>query len=711
MAGSPAGGPDNLYELLDTSLAGAYRIERELGGGGMSRVFLAEERALGRRVVVKVLSSDLAHEVSAERFAREIRVSAKLQHPNIVPVLTAGAAADVPYYTMPFIDGESLRARLERLPRGERLPLAQAIEVLRDVARALAYAHERGVVHRDIKPENVLLGYDSAVVADFGVAKAISAAVVRRTDRPDARPATNDVTSVATLTLVGVALGTPAYMAPEQAAGDPAVDHRADVYAWGVLAYELLAGAHPFADRVSVQALITAHLIEQPRALMEVAPNVPVAVGALVTRCLAKRPEDRPATAREIVDALAAAISGDHGPRADRRSAAPGAAQTAPRGEARRWTSRKLVLGAATVAALVVGGAGVAWMTRRAPNAGAKPAAVSPESPATDAYLRGKVRVSSENPRDNESAIVALRQAIAADPSFAPAYAELARAYTIKAFYFAPDSEKKALNEDAEVAVEKALALDSKLAAAYFARGLMVWTPGRRFPHDQAVRAYRQALALDPKLDEAHHQLAVVYLHVGLLDRAQEEIEQTLAINSSNALARFRLGVIDMYRGNYEGAYAIFNSTPLDRNPTLWAFQMATAQFRLGRNREAADLVDKLLRDYPKDEGGVGNSVRAMMLAQAGKRAEAEAAIAKSIELGRNFGHFHHSAYNIASAYALLGNRDQALRWLQDAADDGFPCYPLFAEDRLLDGLRSDPRFKSFLAKLERDWTERKQTL
>ena len=673
------GGPDTLRDLLDRSLSGSYRIERELGGGGMSRVFLAEESALGRRVVVKVLSPERTHDLSAERFAREIRLSARLQHPNIVAVLTAGAAGNVPYYTMPFIDGESLRARLTRLNPGERLPIASAMDILRDVARALAYAHGLGVVHRDIKPENVLLGSDAGVVADFGVAKAMAAA----------RTQGESPLGGATLTQGGVALGTPAYMSPEQAAGDPAVDHRADLYAWGILAYELLSGAHPFAGRKSVQALVTAHLVEQPRPLPEATPTVPSAVGALVMRCLAKSPDDRPSSAREIVETLAA----------------PSETGATPR----RASKRVIVV---AVVAVVASAAGIAYETRWAPNAPtAAPARVSSGSAASDAYLRGKVRVSSENRQDNEAAIVALRQAVAADPTFAPAYAELARAYTIKAFYFAPDSEKKALNEDAEVAVERALALDPNLAEAHFARALMLWTPGRRFPHDQAIRAYRQALALNPTLDEAHHQLAVVYFHVGLFDKADSELGQTLAINPGNTLARFRLGVIDLYRGDFEHAYGIFNSTPLDRNPALWAFQMATAMFRLGRDREAAALIDKFLRDNPKDEGGVGHSVRAMMLAKAGRRREAEAAIAQSLELGRTFGHFHHTAYNIASAYAMLGEREQAIRWLQDAADNGFPCYPLYAGDKQLDGLRADPRFTAFLAKLRQDWEERKRTL
>jgi tetratricopeptide (TPR) repeat protein len=332
-------------------------------------------------------------------------------------------------------------------------------------------------------------------------------------------------------------------------------------------------------------------------------------------------------------------------------------------------------------------------------------------SPAYDSYLRGKVLVASENRADNDAAIQALRKAVSIDPAFAPAHADLARAYAIKSFYFAPDSEKKTLREEAEIAVEKALGLDPNLAEAYFARGLLLWTPSRRFPHEQAVQAYRKALELNPKLDEAHHQIALVFLHIGLLEEARSEIDTALTINPANTLARFRIGVIELYSGNNERAYTIFHSTPLERNPTLWTFQSATALFRLGRDREAMDLLDRFLREFPTDEGGVGASTRAMILAKSGRRSEAEAAIAKAIQLGGSFGHFHHTAYSIAIAYALLGDRQRAIGFLENAADDGFPCYPLFANDVLLDELRAEPRFIALLSRLQREWQERKRIL
>jgi serine/threonine protein kinase len=283
-----------LRERLQATLGIAYTLERELGGGGMSRVFVAQEAALGRRVVVKVLATDLAHELSAERFAREIRVSARLQHPNIVPVLTAGSSNGVPYYTMPYVEGESLRARLDSVGPGAALPASEALSILRDVARALAHAHEHGVVHRDIKPENVLLTRDAAVVADFGIAKAVDVA----------RDASRTRTGATALTQLGMVLGTPAYMAPEQAAGDSASDHRADLYAWAVVAYEILAGRHPFAGKRTAQAVIVAHLTEAPAPLGGVRSDLPPAFVALVMRCLAKAPEERPGSAREVADLM-----------------------------------------------------------------------------------------------------------------------------------------------------------------------------------------------------------------------------------------------------------------------------------------------------------------------------------------------------------------------------------------------------------------------
>ena len=257
----------------------------------MSRVFVAEELRLKRKVVVKVLSPELAQGISVDRFEREIQIVAALQQANIVPVLTAGDTQGLPFYTMPFVEGESLRAHLARGP----LAVTEVIGILRDVSKALAYAHQRGVVHRDIKPDNVLMSGGAAVVTDFGIAKAISAS---RTS-----------SGGATLTQMGTSIGTPAYMAPEQAAGDPQIDARADIYSLGAMAYELLTGQVVFAERTP-QRMLAAHMGETPAPIATFRPDLPSALADLVMRCLAKGPNDRPQSAGDIARVLETITSG-----------------------------------------------------------------------------------------------------------------------------------------------------------------------------------------------------------------------------------------------------------------------------------------------------------------------------------------------------------------------------------------------------------------
>ena len=283
----------DVREALQRTLSGTYTVERELGGGGMSRVFVARDTSLERPVVVKVLSPELAAGVSAERFTRETKLAASLQQANIVPVLAAGVTGDgLPYYTMPFVEGQSLRSRLAK---SGALPVSEVIGIMRDVSKALAYAHERGIVHRDIKPDNVLLSGGTAVVTDFGIAKALTAA---RTD-----------SGGGTLTQLGTAIGTPAYMAPEQAAGDPNVDRRADIYSLGCLAYELLAGQSPFHGRTPAR-MMAAQMGEEPAPITTLRPETPPALAELVMRCLAKDPGARPQAAQDLVQALDSVTSG-----------------------------------------------------------------------------------------------------------------------------------------------------------------------------------------------------------------------------------------------------------------------------------------------------------------------------------------------------------------------------------------------------------------
>lgn len=273
-----------LREQLQQTLGDAYTLERELGGGGMSRVFVAEDTNLERKVVIKVLPPEVAAAINMDRFKQEVEVASKLQHPNIVPVLSSGATEGLPYYTMPLVEGQSLQARIAKYGA---LPIRDVVRILRDVLSALAYAHQNGIVHRDMKPDNVLLGNSGWQVTDFGVAMALSAAA----------PPGSFVTSL------GVALGSPAYMAPEQVAADPSIDHRADIYAAGAIAYEMVSGSQLFPGR-SPQATMVAHAIERPMPLEMKGLSVPGGLAELIMGAVEKNPAARPQSAKEMLDEL-----------------------------------------------------------------------------------------------------------------------------------------------------------------------------------------------------------------------------------------------------------------------------------------------------------------------------------------------------------------------------------------------------------------------
>jgi len=277
----------SISERLLSALGGSYTIERELTGGGMALVFVGEDHDLGRKVVIKILPPELAATVSAERFRREILTVARLQHPHIVPILKAGDVDGLPYFVMPYVDGESIDIRLRR---DGQFSVRETVGIMKDAARALAFAHERGVVHRDIKPGNILLASGSATVTDFGVAKALSSA--RRSGEKG-----NGLTNT------GISLGTVLYMAPEQAAGDPDIDGRADIYSLGVTAYEMLAGTAPFAN-LNPREMLTARLTLPPPPLSTIRKDVPIRLEKLIAKCLAIDPAERLQSAAALVEAL-----------------------------------------------------------------------------------------------------------------------------------------------------------------------------------------------------------------------------------------------------------------------------------------------------------------------------------------------------------------------------------------------------------------------
>lgn len=292
---------------LRRALRNRYRIEREIGAGGMATVYLAQDLKHDRAVALKVLRPELAATLGPDRFPREIRTVAQLSHPHILPLHDSGEASGFLYYVMPFIEGETLRARLDR--DGE-LGVHDAVRLLAQIVDALSCAHKHGVIHRDIKPENVMLSGRHALVADFGISKAVS----------------RSATSGNQLTTVGIALGTPTYMSPEQAMGEPDVDHRADIYAIGAVGYEMLTGRPPFAGP-SAQMILASHVTEHPRPVTERRAAVPALLNQIIMKCLAKNPADRWQTADELLPLLeqAATPSGGMTPTATRpvKAAAP----------------------------------------------------------------------------------------------------------------------------------------------------------------------------------------------------------------------------------------------------------------------------------------------------------------------------------------------------------------------------------------------------
>ena len=316
----------DVLHRLTSALADRYRLERELGAGGMATVYLAHDVKHERDVAIKVLHPDLGAALGAERFLSEIKTTAKLQHPHILALLDSGAADGLLYYVMPFIAGETLRARLER---ERQLPIDDALRIAREVADALGAAHALGIVHRDVKPENILLQNGHAIVADFGIALAVQAAGGQR------------------MTQTGLSLGTPQYMSPEQAMGERTIDARADIYALGAVTYEMLTGDAPFTGS-SVQAIVARVLTEKPQSIRTVRDTVPIGAEQAVLRALSKLPADRFATAAEFSTALAntgyGSTSGN-----DARLAA-----TAPR-RSRRTT---VIVGTFALVAVAVGAVG-----------------------------------------------------------------------------------------------------------------------------------------------------------------------------------------------------------------------------------------------------------------------------------------------------------------------------------------------------------------
>ena len=790
-------------------MLGPYRLGARLGEGGMGDVFQATER-LDRTVAIKLLRDRAVSDPAVrERFQREARAASALNHPHICTVHDVGEANGQPYLVMERLDGETLR---ERLLRG-RLPLTELLDLAVQVADALDAAHAHGIVHRDIKPTNIFITRrGQAKVLDFGLAKAL------KLEASDERADT--ATAAASLTELGVAMGTAAYMSPEQARGEP-LDARSDLFSYGVVLYEMATGGRPFQGTTDA-LLFDAILNREPAPLRTVRPDAPAAFDQLVAQLLAKDRNARvqssaallraleklrqdavagarnepPVTgatrmpspsrwvaaaaillvaggfaysklAREatppihslailpfdnrsgavpddVIQGLADAISGElarvptlevmprtmtapyvDGTRSAQQigrdlkvDAVLRSVVTAPSDGIRLevslvesvggrvvW-SRTYQRGRAEFFALQKDlASGVSRAVGVTPAVAVAPpmAAAPPVNPqAYDLYLRGRYHAGRWSEPELDEAIGLLEQAVMLEPSFGLAQALLGSAYTTKSFNYRPNDPQ--WREKGYAAVEKALALDPQSPDAHFARGQLLWQPSLGFPHRDSLAEYRIAIAGRQNFDDAWHHRGIVLTHIGHLDGALRAVRRAIELNPANTLARFRLTPALNYQLKFEEAMTNLRRVPRDVYPSQWIYHMAWALVSLGRFEDASREIEAALLANAVDQGGVIHAVRALLRAKTGDRKGAEADVRAAVTLGKGFGHFHHTAASLGEVYSILGDLDRAQEWIENAANDGFPCYTFFETDPHLERLRTSERFRTFLTKLRQEW-------
>lgn len=491
-------------DRLGSALAGRYSIERELGTGGMATVYLARDLKHDRQVALKVLHPQLAAVVGAERFLKEIKTTARLQHPHILPLFDSGDADGLLFYVMPYVDGESLR---ERITREKLLPVADAVQITSDVTSALDYAHRHGVIHRDIKPENVLVHDGRALVADFGIALAPSAG--------DSR-----------LTEAGMSIGTPEYMSPEQALGEQQLDARADIYAVGVMLYEMLTGAPPFAGP-SAQAIVAKVITAKPVPPSRLRKEIPAHVEDAVLTALNKNPADRFATAA----AFGSAIEG---------------ASAVPR---QRGKPTRRILWAAGAVGLLVGLGAIAvrpWQRGRD-----LPGRAPPDTAAKRLVAEAADWARRRDGPSCETAIRLYSEATDKDSTYAGAWAGLAKTHALCAL-FAPGDPAVGFTA-AKSSSEIALRLDSTLSDGYTARGMVHLFHEQDFP--AAQEAFKAASSRDSSRFEPWLFRSWAYIAAGKLDSALSSMRRAKELQPvGDPIVGVRLATVLRYDGHLEEA-------------------------------------------------------------------------------------------------------------------------------------------------------------
>jgi serine/threonine protein kinase/Flp pilus assembly protein TadD len=648
----------DLLERVQAALTDRYRVVSEIGRGGMATVFRADDLRHDRVVAVKVLQPEFTASAGADRFLREIEIATGLSHPFIVPIFDSGAVDGLLYYVMSFFEGESLR---DRLDREKQLPVEEALRVAEQVADALEYAHGQGIVHRDIKPANILFCADHALVADFGIAKAVTAAGADK------------------LTQTGFAVGTPAYMSPEQAGGETNVDGRSDLYALGCVLYEMLAGDPPFTG-ATAQVIFARKSTESVPSLTTARETVSGGVEAVISKALSKAPADRFRTAREFSDALKSAESWSAF-------------------EPKPPMRRKLLKGIGAIgliATLFLAISAIRNSSQDRPD-GESASAPTPSEimQSRQMYLRAEAEwENARRDRDRErylTAVAMLDSAVAMDSSNAKAWAALASHY---AFFgvqriLPSDSVFPLVMDPARTAME----LDSTLALAHEALALKYWIFDWEWirAHDEFVRAAQ----LEPDTPDAARRLAEASHILTDLGRGDSAVAIVRPVVGDHPLAAHNYLIALLNNGRFEQAISEARKLDSADIPAGWRWMFGAirvkALLELGRYSEAEDELpgmDSLVSDIPPLRGEQ-RMLEWYVQARSGNTAAAEAVLAEASESGL-------SPVSQAILYAWLGNTDRALDLLEAEFEAKgfvfwFPSSPDFGP------LREDRRYADLL--------------
>ena len=711
-----------------------YTIVERIGAGGMGEVWKAQDTRLDRFAALKLLPRDLTtDEERVRRFVREAKSASALTHPNIVTIYEAARDGDTWYIAMELVDGETLRARTRR---GE-LDLACAASIVAQAADALEKAHSHGIIHRDLKPENIMVTADGfAKVLDFGLAKLVQ----------------HDEPSDANLTADGVIVGTISYMSPEQIRGRT-LDARSDIFALGCVLYEIVSQRRPYAAttareslhrtmydepaRIDVppelQRILDRCLRKRPeeryasakdlasdlrrflRRLERESDPPPLSIAVLPFRDLTGSHDNAHiglGLADAIITELAAtkklcvrpasavAMFRDADPTIAGASLGVDAVVD---GAFQRSGARLRV----TVQLVSTEGARPLWATkidsslddlfamqdevaRRIAESlsidlAPAPRAPQPQGSANEWLMKGKLALALDTIESMKQALDAFTHATAIDPHFAPAWAGLADTYTRLSFNWDPDGDwhQKAID-----ASKRALALDKNLADAHYVLGRLVWSPQSNFDYLAAIRHFAAALRLNPNLAEAHGRLGVLMFHVGAIGEAEDELRQAVSINPADAVSEFHFATCAFIAGDYERCHGFLDAR-MERAAHPWAYYIqAHVLMRLGRDAEATAVTDLAALLFP--ESAYYYPLRVLLAARAGDRARALDQIQRTIDHEHAYGHYHHAQYDIACAYAILGEPELAHEWLRAAAGNGYPCALAIEREVFLRALRCD---------------------